>query len=105
MYKNFVQSCLEGRFLADEIDDAIDEWHESDSSLKLHEFLGMNEMEYGYWVERPDFLRYILFARQNGIPFDDIVHQHSGQQIAARAASPEEARSLFDWLKQSGHLK
>ena len=33
------------------IDDLIDEWHEGDSELPLHEFLGWTEEEYKAWVE------------------------------------------------------
>lgn len=34
------------------IDDAIDAWHESDSNLELHEWLGMTWEKYRRFVER-----------------------------------------------------
>jgi hypothetical protein len=34
------------------IKDKIEEWHNSDSELKLHEYLGMTWEEYKTWVNR-----------------------------------------------------
>lgn len=42
-----VQSPEEAR-----IDAAIDAWHESDTVLELHEYLGMTEEQYAAFVER-----------------------------------------------------
>lgn len=33
------------------IDDLIDMWHESDSELPLHTYLGLTEEQYAEWVE------------------------------------------------------
>ena len=33
------------------LDDLIDEWHQSDSELSLAEYLGMTDEEYMDWVE------------------------------------------------------
>ena len=64
----FVEDCLAGRALPAEIDDHVERWHESDSSLGLHEFLGMTQEEYAWWVERPETLPAILDARRAGVP-------------------------------------
>ena len=32
------------------IEESIDRWHESDSPLPLHEYLGLTEKEYGTWL-------------------------------------------------------
>jgi hypothetical protein len=32
------------------IDDQIDEWHDGDSPLPLHEYLGMTKEEFYYWI-------------------------------------------------------
>lgn len=32
------------------VDDLIDEWHEGNSNLPLHEFLGMTKEEYNKWI-------------------------------------------------------
>lgn len=31
----------------------VREWHESDSTLELHEWLGMTEEEYARWLTNP----------------------------------------------------
>lgn len=35
----------------EEVDDRINDWHESDSDLRLHEYLGWTWEEYCVWVE------------------------------------------------------
>ena len=37
--------------MSKEIDDKIDEWHESDSEVSLAEYLGMTPEEYAAFVE------------------------------------------------------
>jgi hypothetical protein len=34
-----------------QLEDLVDKWHDSDTGLSLHEFLGMTEEEYSVWVE------------------------------------------------------
>ena len=36
----------------DEIDDLIDDWHDGDSKLELHEFLGVSRELYGKFIEQ-----------------------------------------------------
>ena len=50
----FVERFLEGLITSDIIHDFIDEWHESNSSQQLHEFLGFTKGEYVEWVKRPE---------------------------------------------------
>jgi hypothetical protein len=45
------------------VDDAIDEWHESDTELSLVEWLGMTETEYAFFFVNQDNLGVILHAR------------------------------------------
>ena len=59
----FIEMCLSGDALPDEIDDFVDKWHESDSSLPIHEYLGMTRDEYLSWVKDPHVLHRILDAR------------------------------------------
>ena len=35
------------------IDNHIDEWHEGNSKLELHEYLGFTWLEYSQWVKSP----------------------------------------------------
>jgi hypothetical protein len=34
------------------IDDFIDEWHDSDSILPLHEYLGLTWDQYSQWIKK-----------------------------------------------------
>lgn len=43
--------------------DAVDEWHEGDSPLPLHEFLGFTWDEYVRWAVHPEQLQAILAER------------------------------------------
>lgn len=62
----FVDRCLGGGVSADEIDDFVDQWHESDTAESLAEFLGFTAEEYASWVERPAALEAILEASRKG---------------------------------------
>lgn len=55
MGKPFLQRVLDREITMDKIHDYIDWWHETESELPLHEFLGMTENQYGQWVENPDW--------------------------------------------------
>ena len=43
--------------------DAIDAWHEGDSELPLHEYLGFTHDEYARYIQEPAQLEQILAAR------------------------------------------
>ena len=41
---SFVQAVLAGQATADQVDNWVDKWHESDASgVELHDFLGLRE--------------------------------------------------------------
>ena len=65
LMSNFIQDCLRGKALLDDIDDYIDVWHASDSDLNLHDFLGMTNQEFHAWVRDPDVLPQIIKAKRN----------------------------------------
>jgi hypothetical protein len=99
---NFIDLCLGGDVLVDEIDDFVEKWHESeDSTQELHEYLGMSWEEYSVWATRPSILPFILSARKNGTSFDLEVNQER-LALAARAESAHEAAKLEAWLKLIG---
>jgi hypothetical protein len=35
----------------EELDDLVDKWHDSDTKMSLHEYLGMSREEYAVWTE------------------------------------------------------
>jgi hypothetical protein len=45
------------------MDDAVDKWHDGNSKLELHEYLGMTWEEYKRWAEKPDAIYAILDER------------------------------------------
>ena len=63
---SFLDRCLSGDALIEDIDDYIDDWHQGDSDQSLHEFLGMTRDEYRFWVKDPNCLPYIVSARVRG---------------------------------------
>lgn len=69
MYKedslNFMELCLQGKALPEEIDDYIDAWHEGDSDESLHEYLGMSSEEYSLWIKNPNAIHSIIEEYHN----------------------------------------
>lgn len=47
----FMKLYREGIIKESAMDDYIHEWHNGDSELELHEFLGMTEDEYKVFIE------------------------------------------------------
>ncbi len=64
---NFIKSCQRGEVLPDDIDDCIDDWHDHDYAMELHEFLGMSWEEYRRWVANPNTLFQIIEAHHNKV--------------------------------------
>lgn len=100
----FVDRCLEGRALLDEVDDFVDEWHESSATESLASYLGLSDEEYALWVERPAVLPFILFSRMRGVSLETALRMDEGQRLAARSADPDDAQEILVWLKRTGRL-
>ena len=79
---NFVDLCLGGEALAEEIDDFVDAWHEGGTGKPIYTFLGMTREEYGLWVEQPDSLDVILEARKRDDQIGDAGNrvEHRGKR-------------------------
>lgn len=60
----FIDLCLSGKVQPERIDDFVGAWHEGDSPLDLHEFLGMSWQEYGAWMIDARALSSILDKRR-----------------------------------------
>jgi len=94
---NFINNCILGVSLMSEIDDYIELWHENDSDVTLHEFLGMSKKEYALFVEDEAYLGSIISAHKNKV---DIVPLMKEQlKMAARSDDPKKARQLQQWLE------
>lgn len=48
---NFKEKLIKDDITVDCIDDFVSQWHESDSTLLLHEYLGLTDYEYSIYVE------------------------------------------------------
>lgn len=99
---SFIELCVQGNALLEEIDDFIDKWHESSSTEELHEFLGMTWKEYCVWVSEPDLLPFIVTAHSENKDLDTILDGDKTLRLAARADSPETAKKIISWLKSKG---
>jgi SNF2 family DNA or RNA helicase len=63
-YQTFLDRYLAGKARREEIDDYVDAWHENPEQMELHEFLGMSQQEYAWWLRNPDALDEIALARK-----------------------------------------
>lgn len=64
---SFVSRLVDGTSTIDDYDDALEEWHNSNSSLPLHTFLGLSWDEYKVVATEPPALKYVVEARKTGI--------------------------------------
>lgn len=81
------------------IDDEIDAWHEAETDLQLHEWLGLTREEYALYVEMPASIRVILAARHQKVPLKELMGATPGTALlAARGATAAEVKDLRKWL-------
>lgn len=104
MSSTFVDACLSGTALLSDVDDWIDQWHESDTSLSLDSYLGFAEDEGSLFAERPEALRFIVSARRQGVPVANVLATRDNYALAARAADSEKAAAVLEWLRETGRL-
>jgi len=104
--KTFISQCIEGTVLLDDIDDYIDEWHDTEPQVeKLHDFLGMTWDEYSMWVADPDILPYIVTSHKDNLSLEALLEEHYySLPLAARAGNALTARKIMAWLKEHGKL-
>lgn len=103
--KKFMQACLEGDALLEEIEEYIEAWHNSDSNEEIYEYLGMTLEEYFIFLEDESMLKTLFYAREVNIPIADFLQSNTEQMLAARAATPEEAAAVKEWLARTGRLE
>jgi hypothetical protein len=103
----FLALAARGRAFLDDIDDYVDRWHEESSASSLWEYLGMSHEDYKIWLEKPEYLPFLVKAKRNQEPIETLLVNHSQQvRIAARGAEgPEEAAQVLAWLRQTGRIE
>lgn len=99
----FLELCVQGHALPEDIDDFVDEWHDSDSEVSLSEYLGMSSDEYESWMHAPDTLNAIITARIQNVSLMTVLDSSYDLPMAARASSPEAAMFLMKWLNSKEH--
>lgn len=97
---NFIERCIKGQVLLEEIDDFIDEWHEGNSSEPLHQYLGMSKKEYSLFVEDENYLAIIVTAHKEKKDINTIIETQIA--IAARSDNHSKSIRLEQWLKDEG---
>lgn len=102
---DFVTKCLMGEALLEDIDDYVDDWHDSDSDLSIHDFLGMTHREYSLWVQDPSCLPQIVIAHRQHKEMTEIPRGHGPLPIAARSENHGVQDDLLNWLKDKGIWK
>lgn len=102
---SFVELCLEGSVLEEEIDQFVEDWHEGreGADMQLHEYLGMSWDEYQIWATTPLVLSFVLAARKRGTSLDQELTMER-YAIAARAGSVAEATRVEAWLRSTGKI-
>lgn len=63
---NFIEDCLSGNTILQEIDNYIDQWHDSQSDQTIYEYLGMTKEEYALFVKDENSLKSIIMAHKQG---------------------------------------
>lgn len=99
---NFIERCLSGEVLMDEIEDYVEKWHSSDSAVPLYTFLGMTKPEYNLWVSDPGVLPFIVKAHKESRSVSEVIDDLDTLPMAARAEGPASAKKLLKWLKSQG---
>lgn len=104
--ETFVDLCLKGTVLLEEVDDFIDRWHENPEGQSLREFLGMSDSEYELWVNDPETLPYVILSRKDHKPLTKIINDnyYSEARMAARSDENSKIKFLKRWLKEQGYL-
>jgi hypothetical protein len=99
---SFIEKCVLGEVLLEEIDDFVERWHSGHSELPLHSFLGMTRSEYSLWVADPAVLPFIVTAHKTDQDVGKVLDRVRELPMAARADGPEKAKKLLAWLKREG---
>ena len=104
--ETFIELCLKGNALLEEVDDYVDYWHNSSENVGLRNFLGMSKSEYSLWLNDPDVLPYVIYSRREERPFVQVVNDnyYSEARLAARSDQSHKIRLLKDWLERHGYL-
>lgn len=99
--QTFIDLCLKGKVVLDEIDDFIDRWHQAPEGRELHDYLGMTKDEYSLWLRVPDAFPYLIKARRGAKSLREVVVDgcHDLRQ-GGRSGDQSTIARLQEWLRQ-----
>ena len=94
--KSFIDACLAGDAILDDIENYIKYWHENELKLELNEFLGMTPYEYANWIKTGEdmLLRDIIEARNINIPYLQYETMTQTVRLAARSYKKSEVEEI-----------
>ncbi len=101
---SFIDKCIRGEALLEDIDDYVDTWHDGDYEVDLKGFLGMSADEYQAWVLEPDSLALIIKARIENRNALDLINSEV-YSMAARSQDHKQLEYLQKWLKSKGYTE
>lgn len=103
---SFIENCLMGLSLPDEVDDYVGRWHADESiHLNLGEYLGLSDDEYEVWMLDASLLPTILAARKNHIALQDYLSKLNELPLAARGSELSRSSPVIKWLRSTGRIK
>ncbi|WP_380784588.1 hypothetical protein [Sphingomonas sp. R86521] len=96
----FIDRYALGFAEAEDINDFIDYWHDSDSIAELHDFLGLSWEEYTLLAADSYALPIIVKARMERVPIARAVNDNirSYERIAARSDDAGKISALQRWI-------
>ena len=97
---SFIIDCINGDALMSDVNDYIERWHESDSPVELHEYLGMSGKEYRLFVDDENYLGLIIKAHKDNIDIESLIKNEMA--LAARSNDVSKARKIQKWLESQG---
>lgn len=100
---SFIDELIAGNALLEDIDDFVDKWHEQDTGMRLHEYLGLTEEEYQVWLLNPDIIPIVLKARIEDRNSLEMIGTEV-YAMAARSTNPSTFSHLQKWLTEKGYI-
>lgn len=98
--RTFMQLVMQGHADPEDIEDFVDDWHDSSSDLELHEFLGMALSEYSLLLSDSYAMPIIIKARRDRMPLAQAVNDNLRDEgrIAARSGDASKLKALYHWI-------
>jgi hypothetical protein len=96
----FMDLAVDGRVMADEIDNYVEAWHDSNRDCEVFEFLGMTFEEYSLWVMDPELINIVIASRVKSVGLLEAVNDNvtNTERLAARAGEARDVARLREWI-------